>query len=384
MKPIRYQHACAVMFLIAGAAHAQSSVTLYGVVTDGLNFTSNGGGHTSFRMQSGDVPNSRWGLLGSEDLGGGYKAVFRLENGFDVNTGALQQGGREFGRQAYVGLASDRYGTLTLGRQYDPTVDLFSGFTGAGSWAGVAAGHPFDNDNTDWDFRVNNAIKYVSQNWHGLTVEGMYAFSDQAGGFADNRLYSAAVQYQNGGLRAAAAYLKINNGGLATGAVTSDTVFTGSSEQNIDAGVSYRFEKAQVSLAYSHVDMYDPTAGVWLPAAGVQPRGGKWNAWKFNNIEVNGQYFLPHGFSVGAAYTFTAARLASTVGEYSPKWHQLALMLNYDLSKRTAVYLQGAYQHVVSAHTGTDFDFAQIPLIGAGLSSSVNQGVIRVAMVHRF
>lgn len=190
--------AVAPLLLLASAAHAQSSVTLYGLIDEGFNYTSNAGGHSGYQMVSGDTVGSRWGLRGTEDLGGGIKAVFRLENGFNVNSGGLSNGGREFGRQAYVGLSSDRFGTITLGRQYDPTQDLWSGLTGVGGWAGDVASHPFDNDNADWDTRFNNAVKYVSPTYRGLTGEAMHAFSNAAGGFANNRMYSAAGQYQNG------------------------------------------------------------------------------------------------------------------------------------------------------------------------------------------
>ncbi len=67
------------------AAHAQSSVTLYGIIDEGLTFTNNSGGHHAYQMSSGYVAGSRWGLKGQEDLGGSVKAIFTLENGFDVN-----------------------------------------------------------------------------------------------------------------------------------------------------------------------------------------------------------------------------------------------------------------------------------------------------------
>ena len=73
------------------AAMAQTSVTLYGLIDEGLNYTNNTGGHSAVQMQSGFAQGSRWGLRGSEDLGGGMKAVFALENGFDVNSGKLGQ-----------------------------------------------------------------------------------------------------------------------------------------------------------------------------------------------------------------------------------------------------------------------------------------------------
>ncbi|MFP3570068.1 porin, partial [Paraburkholderia sp. SIMBA_030] len=146
------------------------------LIDEGLNFTSNAGGHSAWAMSSGDTAGSRWGLKGSEDLGGGYKAIFKLENGFNINTGKLGQDSSMFGRQAYVGLSSDHYGTITLGRQYDTSVDDygFASLTAAGNWAGDISAHPFDNDNADWDYRVNNAVKYVSPTWRGLTGEAMY------------------------------------------------------------------------------------------------------------------------------------------------------------------------------------------------------------------
>lgn len=71
-----------------------------------------------YELGSGNLQGDRWGLIGSEDVGGGLKAIFRLEGGFNVDNGMLGQGGAEFGRKAYVGLASP-VGTVTLGRQYD-------------------------------------------------------------------------------------------------------------------------------------------------------------------------------------------------------------------------------------------------------------------------
>src|SRR6202012_2683688 len=108
--------------MLAGSAQAQSSVTIYGIIDAGVTHLSNSNGKPVYALTSGVMSGSRWGFLGSEDLGGGYKAIFRLENGFNVNNGTAAQGGLEFGRQAYVGLGTP-YGTVTFGRQYDSVVD---------------------------------------------------------------------------------------------------------------------------------------------------------------------------------------------------------------------------------------------------------------------
>ena len=376
----------AALAVVAAPAMAQSSVTLYGLIDEGANFTNNADGHRAYQMSSGDTFGSRWGLKGGEDLGNGDRAIFVLENGFNVNTGKLQQDSSEFGRQAYVGLASKRYGTITLGRQYDTSVDSlgFSTVTATGSWSGDINAHPFDNDNLDWDFRVNNAVKYVSPTVGGLTGEAMYGFSKQAGGFASNRVWGATLNYQNRGLTAIASYLKLDNpGSAAGGAVNHDDLFDAASQQNIDVGVSYRLPKVLVGAAYSHVDVDGPTGNGWMSTVDL-PNGGAWNAWKFDNLEINTQYYFTPSFWLGGAYTFTMAHLHSSMGDYAPKWHQIGLMLDYDLSKRTSLYVQGAYQHVVSAHTGTSFDYAQIVDASAGASSSQNQMVYRVGLIHQF
>lgn len=368
--------------LASGVVHAQSSVTLYGLIDEGFDFTSNGQGHRGYEMVSGDTVGSRWGLKGTEDLGGGLSAVFRLENGFNTNTGQLGQGGTEFGRQAYVGLSSATLGTLTMGRQYDPTIDLWSPFTAAGNTIGDLASHPFDNDNADWDYRVQNSVKYVSPTVAGFTGEAMYGFSNQAGAFADNRMYSAAGTYKIGGFAAVAAYMKTNAGGVnATGAVSSATqIFTAESQQNIDAGVSYTFaNNAMVSFAYSHIDVYNPTANEYFTE---QPVAGTQNSWKFDNFEINGQYFFKPDFWLAGAYTFTQAHIVTITGRSVPKYNQVSLMLDYDLSKRTSVYIQGAYQHV-NGNTGTQFDDADI-VGSSGISSGGNQMLYRLAMTHRF
>ena len=368
--------------LLSGVAHAQSSVQLYGLLDEGLNFTNNSDGHHGYQMVSGDLAASRWGVKGNEDLGGGLAAVFRLEGGFNVNSGAMGQGGLEFGEEAYVGLSSKEYGTVTMGRQLDPTVDMWSGFTGAGNLIGDLAGHPFDNDNSDFDFRIQNAVKYVSPSWNGLKAEAMYGFSNAAGSFATNRLYSAAASYQIGGFSAALAYLKSNDGGVnTTGAISADTqVFIAGSQQDIDAGASYTFDNnAMIAFAYSHVDVYNPLSNAYFSD---QPAAGSQNSWKFDNFDINGQWFFRPDFWLAADYTYTLEHVNTVSGNSTPKWQQITLMLDYDLSKQTSVYIQGAYQHV-NGNTGEQFDNASI-IGSSGISSTGNQMVYRVAMMHKF
>src|ERR1700761_8451239 len=114
MKKILIATAVAASF--ASAAHAQSSVTLYGALDAALTYTSNVAGGSKYSLGSSNDEN-RFGLRGTEDLGGGLKTVFTLEQGFNLNDGSQGNASRMFSRQAFVGLSS-QFGTVTLGRQY--------------------------------------------------------------------------------------------------------------------------------------------------------------------------------------------------------------------------------------------------------------------------
>src|ERR1700759_4859908 len=208
----------------AGAAHAQSSVTLYGVLDDSIQYVNNvdvsGSNKSSVGLAAGNLQGNRWGLKGTEDLGGGLKAIFQLENGFNPNNGALGQGGKMFGRQAYVGLTHDAYGTLTLGRQYDPVVDLVQPLT-ADNYFGSTFTTPGDVDNNDNSSRTNNAVKYTSPVWAGFQFEGMYALGGVAGSTGAGQTWSGAATYAPGPFSSAAGDSRADNGNTAASRFTT-------------------------------------------------------------------------------------------------------------------------------------------------------------------
>ena len=369
--------------VFATAAHAQSSVTLYGLIDAGITYTNNQHGHSNWQQTSGSVNGSRWGLRGAEDLGGGLKAIFTLENGFGINDGSLKQGGREFGRQAFVGLSSNQFGAVTLGRQYDSMVDFVGPLALTGTqYGGTQFAHPFDNDNLNNSFRINNSVKYTSANYGGFKFGGLYGFSNQADGFANNRAYSAGASYNWGGLNVGAAYLQLNNNGAtgaaaafnAGGAVSSDNTFFASRQQTWGAGASYAFGPATVGLVYSQTNL-SGLAGIGAGASGQTGGvafGG--DSAHFQNFEANARYALTPAVSIAGSYTYTRASLAGT----RPHWNQFNLQTAYALSKRTDVYLQGEYQQVnEGAIVGADIN-------GLGASSNNKQVAVTAGLRHRF
>jgi predicted porin len=117
--------ASALALTAAGIAHAQSNVTIYGLLDAGVNYVDNVRGASHKSVDSGQSSATRLGFRGKEDLGGGWSAIFTLEHQIRVDTGAQQNAASFWNRGAFVGLSNPQLGTLTVGRQIDfMNVDL--------------------------------------------------------------------------------------------------------------------------------------------------------------------------------------------------------------------------------------------------------------------
>ncbi len=347
----------------SGAAHAQSSVTLYGIVDGGFTYTSNQGGHSNYQATAGSEQGSRWGLLGSEDLGGGNKAIFRLENGFNLMTGTASANGRIFGRQAWVGIATERYGTVTLGRQYNASQDSLEPLQIASETVQYGT-HPFDTDDINNTFRTDNSIKYVTPSLYGLQVNTMYALSGNAGNFATNRSYSVGATFNRGPWRLGAAYVVLDHPASdTTGAIPSDNYFTflkGISYQRIwGAGGTYDIGNATVGL------MYTNTRFELTPASQYQT---------YQNAEASFRYRITPALHAAIGETYTNVTANGSV----KSWHywQTTSALQYYLSKRTDIYVDLLYQHATHA-------VAQIEGT-SGPSSGGTQLLVVTGIRHKF
>ncbi|HKT93498.1 MAG TPA: porin [Paraburkholderia sp.] len=370
--------------VFATAAHAQSSVTLYGLIDAGITYANNSGGHSLWKATSGTVNGSRWGLRGSEDLGGGLHAIFTLENGFNIQNGTASQSSRMFGRQAFVGLASDQYGAVTLGRQYDSVVDYLAPLSNTGTqYGGTIAAHPFDNDNLNNSIRFNNTVKYSSVNYAGFKFGGTYSFSNSTE-FANNRAYSVGASYNWGGLNVGAGYLHLNNNVnnlqnavTNSGAQTGEYTFAAGRQSTFGGGVNYTFGPATAGFVYTQTQLgnainISPTQSG--TSKGIGLNGG---SARFQNFEGNVRYALTPALSLAGAYTYTRANFG---GGVNPNYNTVALQSDYALSKRTDVYLQGDWQHVSSNQ-----DNIGAYLNGLGSASTrQDQVAVTVGMRHRF
>ncbi|MBN3779424.1 porin [Burkholderia sp. Ac-20345] len=370
----------------AGAAHAQSSVTLYGVIDTSIAYVhgNDGQGNNAWQMLSGNLQGSRFGLKGAEDLGGGLKAIFQLENGFDPGTGKFNQGGRMFGRQAFVGLESAQYGTLTLGRQYDPLVDLVQAVT-ADNYFGSTFATPGDVDNNDNSLRVSNAIKYTSPVFAGFQAEGMYALGGVAGKTGAGQTWSVAAAYNNGPVGVAAGYFYANNPSPTTAGLRSGWGST-TSDNIVDGPINAAYVTAK-SIAIAQVAgqyVIGPvTLGLGYSNAQYKPdaASGFSSTQKYNTGRAFATYQITPPLLLGLGYSYTKAS-----GNTDAKYHQVSLGADYSLSKRTDVYLVGAYQHASGTQLNTDgtTSAAQASIGSYGYAGTKSQELVALGLRHKF
>ncbi|WMD22071.1 porin [Achromobacter seleniivolatilans] len=293
-------------------AHAStSSVKLYGLIDMGLAYERNSG-ESRLGLKDGVQSGSRWGLQGVEDLGDGYRVVFRLESGFHPTTGKQAQGSdRIFGRWAYMGLAGG-FGEVRLGRQQvlsDSWGGVASPF-GTG-WSGAAAS--VTSGFNDGDFgssgRVNNAVIYTTPTFNGWQAGLGYSFeahdSTQFETANHDRVWTAGLRYMKGPLSAALTYERLN-------ADSSEPAKMNASNLQL-AGV-YDFEWMKLHAGYGL--LRNPNVG---PSAGF----------KRINSFVGGASF-PVGGSGRVLGSYQRATSSNIKG-----W---AMGYQYDLSKRTNLY----------------------------------------------
>ncbi|MCG5074068.1 porin [Paraburkholderia tagetis] len=369
------------MLALSCSTYAQSSVTLYGTLDESIAYYNNVGNGSLVELQGADLAANKWGMKGGEDLGGGLKAIFTLENGFNINTGRLGQGGREFGRQAFVGLDSQSLGTLTFGRQYDPTVDLVQGIT-ADSY-GPTFTTPGDADNNDNSIRVSNAIKYASPVLGGLQVELLYALGGVAGSPSSGETFSAAAAYNNGGLSLATGYLFAKNDDVNAGG-TSDLIQNNSVTPLFDA-IPMVGSRQIFHVAAQYV-IGSLTANIRYSNAQYKPYT---QFAAFNRTETYNTGAASLGYQatpfvlLAVGYTYTHSSGAS-----SANYHSVAAGATYSLSKTTTLYAAAGYAHANGTTFSSDGE-SIVPATGAvgdltSSSSTPNQVSVVAGIVHKF
>lgn len=357
---MRKQWSAALLAAIGGTAAAQSNVTLYGIVDTGVqyyNHAAPSGSLVGMPTLTGELP-SRFGLKGNEDLGGGNKAFFVLENGFATPTGGFNNGGRIFGRAANVGL-SGSYGTLTLGRQMNMSMLVLNNADVIGPSIHSMASFDSYLPNA----RSDNAIGYLGQ-FSGVTIGGTYSFGRDAAGPAGPsatncggevpgnalacRQYTALLAYDGARFGVAGSY-DVMRGGMGASSPLISSAYT-DTRTILDGYVKFNAGKLGIGWIRRNISAAEHSQS--------------------DLVFVGGTYYMLPAFSLDAQ-----------VSRYVLRNHGSATLLvgraNYALSKRTTVYtsvgymLNGAQTNLPVAAGGT---------VGTGL----NQVGAMVGVQHRF
>ncbi|MCP3655898.1 porin [Herbaspirillum sp.] len=357
--------ALAVLAAFGGAAHAQSSVTIYGAVDASLSYTnkiSTGGKDTGGQMalDSGLMKGSRLGVKGVEDLGGGIKALFTIENGFSVDTGEAGQKGVLWGRQATVGL-SGNFGTVLAGRQKDVLDDVGS-ITSPGDFGGVVSRvHSLNLDRTNGE-RVNNSIRYNTPNFNGFTGSVIYGFGEQAGNTGAGQSFGLGGTYANGPLNIGLGYFQSKMGGKSASDVNGAAACNGGGKygdtclKTWTLAAAYQFGPARVYGSYSRVKLpltaarrsFDPKFDSFAAWTDPNKKIERYDAVEKGDYTIGGannessqtldlgvNYRISPSLALISSLQYTRAKFVRTS---DGRMVQINLGAKYDLSKRTSTY----------------------------------------------
>ncbi|SAK96134.1 gram-negative porin domain protein [Caballeronia pedi] len=322
-------------------AHAQSAVTLYGIIDNGIEYRNTTGGSV-VRAVSGGLFASRYGLKGSEDIGGGIKINFQLEQGFSGVTGAAANASAAFNRQAWLGV-SGAFGEMRIGLQNTPQYIFIN--PELDPVAVMSIGSPMNSFNS-LTIRENNAISWFTPTFYGLTAQFMIALRDATTQPVNGiQFYNAAVRYVNGPFRLGAGYEQAAN---ATGT---------SILKLFNAGASVEVGAARFYLAYHTERQTDDTV-------------------KRDVYEVSGSYSFTPADQLSLMYGYAHDRLGQ-----GNNAQQIGVTYSYSLSKRTTLYGSAGF---LQNRNQAKFTLNGTGYTGLAVAPGTDSRGMIVGMVHRF
>jgi predicted porin len=335
-----------------GAAFAQSTVTLYGRVDVNLtSFDQKTGGvrtpdnNVGAQLATGNAfgeTGSRWGLKGSEDLGGGMKAIFQLENGFAADNGNLQQGGRQFGRQAYVGLGGG-FGTLTFGRQYSPLDAIWGSYDAQGYYTTAPISYAWNNGPQNYGSsaavvgvhndtgRISNAIMYATPAMSGFSGAVMWAPGENKipGVNGATQYWGFNAQYANGPIGIGLGYENTEAKTAAFSAKMSNWTLGGQYDFGV-AKVYAMYERGRSNIPAGNIYPTNAINGIGAGAGGVATGAGTDRGWDIG-------FTIPVG-AANVGLSYAEEKTEATGTNVTGKNKAIGANVNYSLSKRTTIY----------------------------------------------
>ncbi|PXW23878.1 porin [Paraburkholderia caballeronis] len=348
--------------LICCAAHAQSSVTLYGLIDEAVRFQTSGAGNT-FGMNEGAVNGNRFGLKGVEELGGGTRAIFQLESGFNIATGKSDQQSQLFGRFAWVGLQNDTFGTLKAGRQYGGIYNFY-----AFNFDPIGGGNI---NATDWSLflvgiRFDNTLQYENR-FGPVALQVQRSFGGQPGSNAAGSTTTASLIYNFNGGKVGVAGAESKDGGghkLVVGSLGGTYawgplgLYLYGIDARRDAGFSVGATNTSAPLANTNIISNVTTVS-----------GAQTSARNDVFVRVGATYQLAPQWRFIASYAYDHAN--NVAPGRSGTTQTVYGIADYILSKRTDVYVEVDHSHL----SGASVDDPNGPLTFAGKANNFGASV---------
>jgi predicted porin len=338
---------------MAGIAHAQNAVTVYGVVDAGVEYLSNAGkdgtsNASVTRMSAGNLSGSRLGFRGVEDLGNGLSAIFTLENGFDADTGNLAQGGRLFGRNSYVGIKGG-IGALTVGRHQTALYDfglLYDPFTLSSRYSSIAQDSTFAG-------RADNSVKYIGS-FGPVKTTAFYSFGRNLDGEVPgnpkvSRNFGLGVDYLAGPFGIGLAFDQYYGNTVATQEQTA---------RRLAVGANYKIGNATLFGAYRDLD--DEMVAAGTPSIHTA------------------YYWLGASYQVMPALVLTGAFYKTDNKKSAADPYNVVFSADYSLSKRTDAYVTLGH---VNNKSGSNVGLNGV---GSSIVAGESQSGLVVGVRHRF
>jgi predicted porin len=334
----------------AGQAQAQTNVTIYGRVDAGVDYQTNQFNSTTgqrggkWGMGGNSWGTSMFGFKGSEDLGGGLKAIFTLENGFNAANGTVNGGSGLWTRRSLVGL-SGGFGTVKMGRDLTLPSDIVWGLDPTGQ---QNLGSATLVKGRNWP-QTSNQIQYISPDMGGFTAQGAYGFGEVAGSTKKSSSSGVALSFVQPSYSLVAMYDVANdpNGRYST-------LFQFSKELTVGGTVT--IDKLKMFAGYENLSAPQVIAG---------PD-------KANHFWLGANYQLTPALTlIGAAYH---VKLNQNTGSAN----LFMLGTNYSLSKRTLLYAS-----IGTVRNGSNTNFQVETGDGTGLTGQ-NQNAFYTGVSHSF
>lgn len=260
-----------VPFLSGTALGGNPTATLYGKLDLFTEFNSGGGQGDRWALESGGLNGSRLGVKGGADINDTFRAIYQLEAGFFANKGTLAQGGRFFGRQAYAGVESAKYGRLTFGRQYSPMYNSIIAYDAFEQGYGSPT---TDGNVSTGATRYDSSLVYSTPTFAGLSATAMVALGGETGKSSD--VYAVAVNYGIGPVGLTAAYQHDDH-------VNSTTAIA----KNAFVGASYQIKDTTLLAGYGEAET--------TPDAGATTRRDEWMVGLRSKLTATGQLLASYG-----------------------------------------------------------------------------------------